>query len=73
MFQYWDLDPLTTYKLAIEANTTGAFMVEHPLDISINGNYPRVPLITGVVEQEGAVRAACKLICDIERNKIDTF
>jgi len=56
--KYWDLDPLTTYKTVIEANVTGAFMVEHPLDISRNGNYQHIPWITGVVEHEGAVRAA---------------
>lgn len=35
-------------------------MVEHPLDISRNGNYQHIPWITGVVEHEGAVRAACE-------------
>ncbi|KAJ6632704.1 Venom carboxylesterase-6, partial [Pseudolycoriella hygida] len=56
--KYWDLDPLTTYKTVIEANVTGAFMIEHPLNISLNGNYLHIPWITGVVEHEGAVRAA---------------
>lgn len=36
-------------------------MIEDPLDISRNGNYEHIPWITGVVEHEGAVRAASKL------------
>ncbi|KAG4065486.1 hypothetical protein HA402_009047 [Bradysia odoriphaga] len=56
--KHWDLDPLTTYKTVIEANVTGAFMIDDPLNISRNGNYEHIPWITGVVEHEGAVRAA---------------
>lgn len=36
-------------------------MIEHPLNISLNGNYDHIPWITGIVEHEGAVRAASKL------------
>lgn len=46
--------------VAIEANVTGAFMIEDPVDISRNGNYEHIPWITGIVEHEGAIRAASK-------------
>lgn len=31
--------------------------------MSMDGNYQHIPWITGIVEHEGAVRAACMLNC----------
>lgn len=52
------MDPLTYYRLVIEQNRTGAFMVEDPKVIWKSGRFKHIPWMTGVVQNEGAVRAA---------------
>lgn len=52
------MDPLTVYRPVIEPNLPGAFLTEEPRKTLKSGNYKAVPWMNGLVQNEGAVRAA---------------
>lgn len=54
----WSVDPITLYRPVIEPRLNGAFMVEHPQTIWTRGTFKQVPWMTGIVPNEGNVRAA---------------
>lgn len=56
-FKYWHVDPLVTFRPAIEPDIEGAFMTRDPKEIIRTGEYRHVPWMTGFVPSEGAVRA----------------
>lgn len=58
ILQFWSVDPLTIYRPVIEQRIPGAFLTQDPMTIMKSGNYYPVPWMTGVVQNEGAVRAA---------------
>uniref|UniRef100_A0A1B0DPS2 carboxylesterase n=1 Tax=Phlebotomus papatasi TaxID=29031 RepID=A0A1B0DPS2_PHLPP len=55
--KFWSVDPLVLFRTAIEPAGPTAFMSENPIDIVMRGNYKHVPWMTGVVTNEGTVRA----------------
>lgn len=59
--KFWSVDPLTTYRPVIEKDSPGAFMTRHPADIWESGDFQHIPWMTGVVANEGSVRAAGEL------------
>ncbi|XP_061396521.1 juvenile hormone esterase-like [Musca vetustissima] len=60
--KYWDVDPLTLYRPVVENfDSPDAFFTENPEEILKRGDYKAVPFITGVVPDEGAVRAVAIL------------
>lgn len=56
----WSVDPITLYRPVIEPKLNGAFMVEHPAQIWSRGTFKHVPWLTGIVPNDGSVRAAGK-------------
>lgn len=54
----WSVDPITLYRPVIEPKAAGAFMFEHPAAIWTRGAFKQVPWMTGIVPNEGNVRAA---------------
>lgn len=56
-FKYFDVDPLTEFKPVIEKPSPDAFLTEDPHKIIKSGKYQRVPLLVGMVPNEGAVRS----------------
>lgn len=58
--KYWSIDPLTLYRPVIEQKTNDAFMTEAPLTTWAQGNFKHIPFMTGIVPNEGTVRAAGK-------------
>lgn len=57
----WSVDPITLYRPVIEPKGDGAFMTEHPASIWARGSFKQVPWMTGIVPNEGNVRAAGEL------------
>lgn len=57
----WSVDPLTYYRPVVEQNRTGAFMIQDPNVVWQSGQFHHVPWMTGVVQNEGAVRASGKI------------
>ncbi|KAG4071521.1 hypothetical protein HA402_011675 [Bradysia odoriphaga] len=49
----WNYDPFTPFGVVIEPDVPGAFLSVDPLKSLETGNYSRVPVIAGVVEDEG--------------------
>ncbi|KAG4073456.1 hypothetical protein HA402_000680 [Bradysia odoriphaga] len=56
--KYWSVDPLTFYRLVVEHNRTGAFLTQDPKVVWESGQFHHIPWMTGIVQHEGAVRAA---------------
>lgn len=55
--KYWNVDPLTNFRPVIESSDNPeAFLIEDPSKIISSGNYTKVPWMTGLVPNEGAVR-----------------
>lgn len=50
------------FKPVVEGKVEGAFLTEAPRDVARSGGLANVPWITGVVTQDGALKAACKII-----------
>lgn len=61
-FQDWDFDPMIPFKPTVEPNLPGGFLTEHPVQIIQGGQSARVPLIVGITKEDGALRAAGKII-----------
>lgn len=57
----WSVDPITLYRPVIETQPNGAFMVEHPSIMWSRGTFKHIPFMTGIVPNEGNVRAAAIL------------
>ncbi|KAJ6631273.1 Venom carboxylesterase-6, partial [Pseudolycoriella hygida] len=56
----WNYDPFTPFGVVVEPETPGAFITVDPLISLRLGNFSRVPVIIGVVEDEGILlHSAC--------------
>lgn len=73
--KFWSIDPLTLYRPVIEPKIEDAFMTEHPAVTWARGNFKHVPWMTGIVPNEGTVRAAgkYKLLFSFHLNLILSF
>lgn len=61
--KYFDVDSLTVYRPVVEPkNLTGAFLTDTPLNLLRAGGFAKVPYMTGLVDAEGAVRAAAIVV-----------
>lgn len=56
--KFWSVDPITLYRPVIEPNVEGAFLIENPSESWASGNFKKIPWMTGIVPNEGVVRAA---------------
>lgn len=57
--KFFDVDSLTVYRMVLEpSDLEGAYLTETPLELLRQGKFAKVPFMTGLVEVEGAVRAA---------------
>lgn len=56
----WSVDPITLYRPVVEPRAEGAFMIDHPALTWARGTFKHVPWMTGIVPDEGNVRAAGK-------------
>lgn len=56
----WSVDPLTLYRPVVEPNLDGAFLTENLATSWARGSFKHVPWMTGVVPNEGIVRAGGK-------------
>lgn len=54
----WSVDPITLYRPVIENKSDGAFLTEHPAIIWQRGTFKQIPWMTGIVPNDGSVRAA---------------
>lgn len=54
----WSVDPITLYRPVIETQPNGAFMQEHPAITWSRGTFKHIPWMTGIVPNDGSVRAA---------------
>ncbi|XP_070506243.1 juvenile hormone esterase-like [Chironomus tepperi] len=53
-FKIWSIDPLVISKPVIEdCSTTEGFLCDNPVKMWKNGNYSRVPFITGIMNGDG--------------------
>lgn len=57
----WSVDPITLYRPVIESQPNGAFMQEHPAITWSRGTFKHMPWMSGIVPNEGSVRAAAIL------------
>lgn len=61
--KFFDVDPLTLYRPVVEPkNVAGAYLTDTPLNLLRSGKYTKVPFMTGLVQVEGAVRAAAIIV-----------
>lgn len=60
--KFWSVDPITLYRPVIEPNVEGAFLIENPSETWAHGNFKKIPWMTGIVPNEGVVRAAGEAI-----------
>lgn len=78
-FKVWSIDPLVISKPVVEdCMTVDGFLCEDPVKIWNNGNYHRIPFITGVMNGDGGVRALSyfqnsSLLQDLNENFQDLF
>lgn len=56
----WSVDPITLYRPVVEPKADGAFMIDHPSLTWARGTFKHVPWMTGIVPNEGNVRAGGK-------------
>lgn len=54
----WSVDPITLYRPVIETKAEGAFIIEHPAITWQRGTFKQIPWMTGIVPNDGSVRAA---------------
>lgn len=59
--KFWSVDPIVLFRTAIEPPGPSAFICENPIDTVRTGNYKHVPWMTGLVPNEGTVRATAIL------------
>lgn len=69
----WSVDPITLYRPVIESQPNGAFMQEHPAITWSRGTFKHIPWMTGIVPNDGSVRAAAiitnkELLDDLNSN-----
>ncbi|XP_017783885.1 PREDICTED: venom carboxylesterase-6-like [Nicrophorus vespilloides] len=57
-FQFWDIDPLSTFIPVIEIDHEGAFISEHPEETIKSGKVNPVTWLTGVNTEDGCVRSS---------------
>lgn len=58
-FQKWDTDPMIPFPPVVEPEHPGAFITKHPRD-GLDENSLKVPLMTGLTFDEGAMKSARK-------------
>ncbi|GAB0088428.1 Carboxylic ester hydrolase [Sergentomyia squamirostris] len=56
--KFFSVDPIVVFRTAVEPPGPGAFLTENPIKTVENGNFHHIPWMTGVVPNEGIVRAA---------------
>ena len=57
-FKFFSVDPMTISRPVVEdCSTNNGFLCEDPVDSWKNGNFAKVPILTGFMEQDGAIRA----------------
>lgn len=57
-FKIWSVDPLVISKPVVEdCSVVKGFLCSNPIDIWKDGNYSRIPLLTGFMNGDGGVRA----------------
>ncbi|KAF2902653.1 hypothetical protein ILUMI_03538 [Ignelater luminosus] len=57
-FMVYSFDPAMPFRPVVEPNIEGAFITEHPIDIIRSGKSAKVPFITGINTEDGAIRSA---------------
>lgn len=60
--KFFDVDSLTVYRTVVEPDLLGAFLTDTPWNLVRTGNYAKLPMMLGLVQQEGAVRAAAIIV-----------
>lgn len=61
--KFFDVDSLTVYRTVVEPkNSSGAFLTDTPLNLLRAGKFVKIPYMSGLVEAEGAVRAAAIIV-----------
>jgi juvenile-hormone esterase len=57
-FKYWSIDPLTISRPVVEnCEDYKGFLCDDPMDLWKNGNYAKVPFLSGFMDNDGGVRA----------------
>ena len=78
-FKIWSIDPLIISKPVVEdCRAAEGFLCDDPVKMWRNGNYNRIPFITGFMNGDGGVRALsyfsnATLIQDLNENFEDLF
>ncbi|KAL7015547.1 hypothetical protein ACKWTF_016513 [Chironomus riparius] len=78
-FKIWSIDPLVISKPVVEdCRAVEGFLCDNPVKMWKNGNYSRIPFITGIMNGDGGVRALsyfsnATLIQDLNKNFKDLF
>lgn len=63
--KFFDVDSLTLYRTVVEPETVqGPFLTDTPLNLLRHRDMAKVPFMTGLVQVEGAVRAAAIIVND---------
>lgn len=69
----WKVDPMTISRPVVEnCNTHDGFLCENPIDSWQNGNFARIPILTGFMDQDGGVRALTILEDKTQFNELNT-
>ena len=54
----WNVDPMTISRPVVEdCKTHDGFLCENPVELWQTGNYAKIPVLTGFMDQDGGVRA----------------
>lgn len=68
----WNVDPMTISRPVVEdCKTHDGFLCENPLDLWRSGNYAKVPVLTGFMDQDGGVRALTILEDEVQFNELN--
>uniref|UniRef100_A0A7G3ABS3 Carboxylic ester hydrolase n=1 Tax=Lutzomyia longipalpis TaxID=7200 RepID=A0A7G3ABS3_LUTLO len=59
--KFFSVDPIVLFRTAIEPHSPTAFMCKNPIEIVKKGNFNHIPWMTGLVPNEGIVRAGAIL------------
>ncbi|XP_031627736.1 venom carboxylesterase-6 [Contarinia nasturtii] len=57
-FFMWDTDPMIPFPPVVEPDIPGAFITKHPRDDGHNENSLKIPFMTGLTFDEGAMKSA---------------
>ncbi|XP_059613448.1 juvenile hormone esterase-like [Phlebotomus argentipes] len=70
--KFFSVDPIVLFRTAIEPPGPTAFMSENPIDIVKSGKFQHVPWMTGLVPNEGIVRAAAILTNETDLKELNS-